>query len=288
MTDPIDAGPLLPECEFADDIPRDGQGCLPVGALIATTGAGCRIPDGECFSLYNPDTAFNTRQEKEPIMANEPRVSTHRTPQTPFAAFATIPDGVVDEAPAPASDSDPPPAAPVRVVPVAVRAAAPAPAEEKAAPLAGPPTAPVAHVSEAPSPATAVAELQALLPKDGSSGTGVTVMLALVAVGGGGAAWKFYQSFAKQKHEERMKELEIKAQKVENQNNDDHAKCDLARANDRAAWEAKVAALEARLAESEKRAPSLSFDSDDLEERLAQIESALKKAPSEKKKPKKG
>ena len=257
MTDPVDAGPLLPECEFADDIPRDGQGCLPVGALAAAHG--CRIPDGECFTIYNPETAFNTRPpKKDRIMADQ-----HHSEQHP----EQHPD-----APAPA----------------------PAPAEEKAAPLAGPPTAPVAHVTEAPAPATAVAEIQALLPKDGSGGTGVTVLLTLIAVGGGGAAWKFYQSFAKQKHEQRMKELEIKEKKIELQDDrGDHKTCELARANDRAAWEAKVAALEARLADAEKRAaekpapelPELPFDPDELQQRLAELEKALKKDTS--KKPKK-
>lgn len=257
MSDPVDAGPLLPECEFADDIPRDAQGCLPVGALVATTHAGCRIPDGECFTIYNPDTAFNTRSKENPVTK-------------PAAAPVAVP---VDDAPAEA------------------------PAEDKAAPLAGPPTAPVAHVTEAPSPATAVAELQALLPKDGSGGTGITVILTLIAVGGGGAAWKFYQSFAKQKHEQRMKELEIKEKKIELQDDkNDHKTCELARANDRAAWEAKVAALESRLAESEKRAaevaqaaksPEFTFDIDEVEQRLAEVEKALKKAPNEKKKPKK-
>lgn len=243
---------MLPECEFADDIPRDAHGCLPVGALTAANG--CRIPLGECFTIYNPDTAFNTRTP------NKERPVADQHPDAP----------------------------------------APAPAEEKAAPLAGPPAAPlmapVAHTAEAPVPATAVAEIQALLPKDGSGGTGVTVLLTLIAVGGGGAAWKFYQSFAKQKHEQRMKELEIKEKKIELQDDkNDHKACEAARANDRAAWEAKVAALEARLADAEKRAaekpapelPELPFDPDELQQRLAELEKALKKDTSKKpKKPK--
>lgn len=248
MIDPVDAGPLLPECEFADDIPRDGQGCLPVGALTAATG--CRISHGECFTIYNPDTAFNTRSSQTP---KEPAMTKPHVPDAPADA-----DAVVER-------------------------------EGKAAPLPGLPAAPPAHVTEAPAAATtAVAEIQGLLPKDGSSGTGVTVLLTLIAVGGGGAAWKFYQSFAKQKHEQRMKELEIKEKKIELQDEKgDHKLCEAARAADRAALEAKIASLESRLADAEKKPapelPELPFDPEDLQERIAQIESALKKAPNEKK-----
>jgi hypothetical protein len=139
------------------------------------------------------------------------------------------------------------------------------------------PVVEAAPLTEAP--ASAAAEVQALLPRDGSVGTGVTVLLTLIAVGGGGAAWKFYTSFAKQKHEQRMKELEIKEKKIELQDDkDDHKACEAARAADRAALEAKIEALEAH------RAASLSFDPEDLQDRISQIEMVLKKAPSDKKK----
>jgi hypothetical protein len=132
--------------------------------------------------------------------------------------------------------------------------------------------------TEAPAAPTA-SELQALLPKDGSAGTGVTVLLTLIAVGGGGAAWKFYSGFAKQKHEQRMKELEIKEKKIELQDDKgDHKACEAARAADRAGLEAKIEALEAR------RTAAPAFDPEDLQDRISQIEMVLKKAPSEKKK----
>jgi hypothetical protein len=259
VTDPVDAGPLLPECEFADDIPRDGQGCLPVGALVAVDG--CRVPDGECFSIYNPDTAFNTRPAKEPAMT-KPHAA-EKAHHAPADA-----DVVADVA----ADTD-------------------VEGESKAAPLQGPPAAPLAHVTEAPAATTAVAEIQGLLPKDGSAGTGITVLLTLIAVGGGGAAWKFYQNFAKQKHEQRMKQLDIDEKRLEQRDNkDDHTACEAARAADKAATEAKIASLEARLADAEKHAseatpPALPFDADEVEQRIAELEKALKKDTS--KKPKK-
>lgn len=251
MSDFSDAGPLLPECEFAADIPRDAQGCLPVGALAAASG--CRIAEGDCFTLYNL-----TKQKEEP-MAKTPKHS-------------------------------PPPPAPVEPVEATgEEAAEEAHTQKEAKPLAGPPAAPAAHVAAPDVPVSAVAEVQALLPKDGGAATGVTVLLTLIAVGGGGAAWKFYQSFAKQKHEQRMKELELKEKKLELQDDrGDHKLCEAARAADRAALEAKIEALEARLVEAEKPAqslPELPFDPEDLQERLAELEKALKKDIS--KKPKK-
>lgn len=164
--------------------------------------------------------------------------------------------------------------------------------------------APQAHIAQTPPAAqTAAGELAGLVPPGG--GSAITVMLALIAVAGGGAGWKFYQSFAKQKHEQRMKELELKEKKIELQAEraDDkkseqrHEACEAARAADRAALaeartalEEKLVALEARLAEAEKAkdAPKgddvdLPFDPEELNERISQIEKALKKAPSEKK-----
>ena len=37
------------------------------------------------------------------------------------------------------------------------------------------------------------------------------MLLAILAVVGGGAAWKFYSQFAEQKHEQKMKEMELQA-----------------------------------------------------------------------------
>jgi hypothetical protein len=280
MSDLADAGtPLLPECEFDDDIPRDAQGCLPVGALAAARD--CRISHGECFTLTNPEHAFGTKKEKT------------RMAKTPKHAPAAAP------APAPA----PTPEETAEVAPAEAAADEGALDEEQAAPLPGPPRAPMAPQAhaEVPAPHTAVGELSSLLPKDGSGGSAITVMLALIAVAGGGAGWKFYQSFAKQKHEQRMKELEIKEKRVELQaekveeKKDDHKACEAARAADRAALEQarvadraaleeKLAALEARLAEAEKGDDiDLPFDPEELNERIEQIEKALKKAPSEKK-----
>ena len=58
---------------------------------------------------------------------------------------------------------------------------------------------------------TVAGELGAL--KDIAGGnSSLTVVLALIAVLGGGAGWKFWTARSKQKHEEAMKKLEIEAE----------------------------------------------------------------------------
>lgn len=156
---------------------------------------------------------------------------------------------------------------------------APAPALEAPVPTQ------VATTELAPQAHTAVNELAGLLPKDGTGGNAITVLLALIAVAGGGAGWKFYQSFAKQKHEQRMKELELKEKRLELQDDKhEHKACEAARAADRQAFEAKIGEMAARLAEIEKAKSSfeLPLDPDEINqlgERLEKLEKALKAKP---------
>ena len=56
---------------------------------------------------------------------------------------------------------------------------------------------------------TAGADLSRLLPANGQ-GNIITVLLAAIAVLGGGAAWRFYAQRSKQKHDEALKELELR------------------------------------------------------------------------------
>jgi len=200
--------------------------------------------------------------------------------------------------------------------------------EEQPPPLPAPPAtprvAPSAHIAVPSTPDTTLAEVKSLAGADG--GSIITVLLAAIGVLGGGAGWKFYQSYAKQKHAERMKQLEIEATrvvKVEAVNaeraadlaeaarvehkDDSHQKCSA----ERVALQSKVEALEARLADAEKAAheaaeaakaatvtaeaiekpKEITIDFDEIEQRIAEIEKALKKAPpikSEKKPAKKG
>jgi len=128
-------------------------------------------------------------------------------------------------------------------------------------------------------PENAIAEVKSLIPAGGDANM-ITVALAVVGVAGGGAAWKFYQSHSKNKHEEAMKKLEIEQQRSEKQD-DQHKQCDASRM----ALEAKVAALSAQVEKMTSTGSSFDlgdFDPAELEERLKKIESALKTAKAKK------
>lgn len=257
------ASPAAP-CAF-EGFSKDAQGCYPLGALIVGT-EDCALPEGACFTSSGvaadepPPPEPKRKTKRKPAMSDP--APTPSKAASDRADEATIPDFKALDA---------------RRITVDVVDDAPA-------------------TTAAPATQTAANELAGLVPKDG--GSAITVMLALIAVAGGGAGWKFYQSFARQKHEQRMKELEIKEKKIELQDDkNEHKACEAARAADRSALEQKITALEARLVEAEKPKDTpasasssasaspveLPFDPEELNDRIEQIERALKKAPSEKK-----
>ena len=142
----------------------------------------------------------------------------------------------------------------------------------------------------------AVAQVKSLVPHDASPGLLVGGAAALAVIGAaikfGPQALKNRAEAAEREHEREMRRLELEEKKAQ-QNDDQHGKCSV----ERAALEAKVAALESSLsgmaakveeaakAAGEKPAAVGNFDPEDLEERLAMLEKALK--PQRKKKGKK-
>ena len=121
----------------------------------------------------------------------------------------------------------------------------------------------------------AISEVKSLIPASGDASM-VTVALAVVGVAGGGAAWKFYQSHSKNKHEEAMKRLEIEEQRSQKQD-DQHQACNASRM----ALEAKVATLTAKVEEMSSKSSGSSFDlgefdPEEIEERLKKLEESLK------------
>lgn len=138
-------------------------------------------------------------------------------------------------------------------------------------------------------PQTAMSEINSIVGKDVSS---AQVVMAVVAVAGGGAAIKVYQSLIKgrsakleQQHELEMRKLELQAQaqqgQQQQQNNDQHQACTASRL----ALEARLTAAEAKLAAVESRASKGGglgieldgFDPEELEERVKKLEVLLKK-----------
>lgn len=245
-------------CTFAG-YELDEGGCYPISSLILGT-KGCDVRAGACFTWGRqeepPPDLVPLRKTKRKAPVSDPIIPAHIN--QPLPSESAVP--ILADSPHPSP--------------------APAPAPLVLPPIPSPPS--TTAITE-PAPHTAVNELMGLLPKDGSGGSAVTVALALIAVAGGGAGWKFYQSFAKQKHEQRMKELELKEKRMEFQEErregpQEHKPCEAARAADRAALETKLAELEDRLAEATKTQPvSLPFDPDELQERIEQLEQAFKK-----------
>lgn len=158
------------------------------------------------------------------------------------------------------------------------------PAEHQPAEHQAAPSAPVAAHEVA---VTATKEIAPLLDK-ATDFNGVLV--ALIAVAGGGAAWKFYSQFSKNKHEENMEKLRIQS---EQQKNNDHAQCDAKHM----ALSAKVEELSAKLSAAEEKMaqppapPEMDLDLGDMNDRLEKLEKSLKqvkakepaKAPAKKK-----
>jgi hypothetical protein len=131
----------------------------------------------------------------------------------------------------------------------------------------------VAHEAQAPTPDEIVKIAQ------GADGGTVGVVMALVAVLGGGAAWKFYSQHSKQR-------AEIEAKKVEQDYQLSMRRLDLEAQNANASPPpclAKHAEIEARLSAVESKSASLGlpagFDADEMSDRLDKIEKALKPAP---------
>lgn len=150
---------------------------------------------------------------------------------------------------------------------------------EAPAPVTAPPTKATHSVVGVAAPEVDVKKLV----EDSAGATPYTVMLALIAVVGGGAGWKFYQNYAKQKHEQAMKALEIEQSKADRQQND-HQAC----ASKSAALMAQVEALSSKLSQLESKvvtmpetAPDLGFskkDFDKLSKRMKDVEKKLQPA----------
>ena len=100
----------------------------------------------------------------------------------------------------------------------------------------------------------------------------LTLMLAMIAVIGGGAAWKFYTQYSEQKHEQKMKQLEMQAQ-AQGLAGAQPPPCQAAKVK----LEAELKELKARLEGMDRKLTFLAdFDADLLERRLKKLERKLK------------
>jgi len=98
--------------------------------------------------------------------------------------------------------------------------------------------------------------------------------LAALAVVGGGAGFKLWTKMSEQKHEQKLKEMELEAQKA-GLNGAQPPPCQVKQTE----VDAKLAVLEARMGKMEKASAALpaDFDGEGLEKRIAKLESAMKR-----------
>lgn len=135
------------------------------------------------------------------------------------------------------------------------------------------PTPPVVETkahTEQPAAPTA-SDLGALAQQGGGGMTGI--MLALIAVAGGGAAWKFYSQRSEQQHELAKEKLKME-QAAQGLNGVQPPPCQAANT----AIEQRLAALTARVEAAEKKSSSFSadFDPEALERQVKRLQKAVK------------
>lgn len=136
-----------------------------------------------------------------------------------------------------------------------------------------------------------VADLKSALPAAADTNM-LTVVMAGIAVLGGGAAFKFYQNFSAQKHEQSMKKLELDQKRQEEQGKE--CKAHAGAALELSAIKSRLDEVEEALEEATKKLKevdekaskkgSVSFgdmDADELVEKLERVEKKVKKLDRE-------
>lgn len=171
-------------------------------------------------------------------------------------------------------------------------------AENEHQEVAHPATVATTEVPDAPNAAPDLSQIQGLA----GGNPIVTVILALIVVGGGTAGWKFWNQKSKQNHELRLQELEVQkemaglngvqpppcqAASVKTQADIESIRGDL-RSNSDAhkRLQEQIDDLSAQLKKFEKKASSMlsgDFDAEDVAERLEKLEKAKAKEDKEKK-----
>ena len=99
----------------------------------------------------------------------------------------------------------------------------------------------------------------------------LTLLLAIIAVVGGGAAWKFYTQYSEQKHDQKMKEMELQA-KAQGLSGAQPPPCQAANVK----LETEIKEIKGRLSKlDQKLALSADFDGDLLERKVKKLERRL-------------
>ena len=100
----------------------------------------------------------------------------------------------------------------------------------------------------------------------------LTLLLAILAVVGGGAAWKFYTQYSEQKHDQKMKQMELDA-KMQGLQGAQPPPCQAAKVK----LEAEINEIKAKLQKiDQKMSLNADFDADLLERKVKKMERRLK------------
>ena len=131
---------------------------------------------------------------------------------------------------------------------------------------------PVATTTQPADPQPSAADL-AKLAQTGDGNPVVVLGLALLAVVGGGSAWKLWTKRSEQAHELAMKRLELDAATMNG--TAQPPPCQAKQAE----TEARLVSMEARLAKTERASAGLpnGFDADELDSRIGKLEAQMKK-----------
>lgn len=128
-----------------------------------------------------------------------------------------------------------------------------------------------AHTTE-PAPAPTAADLAEISQATGGDST-LTIVLALVAVVGGAAGWKFWGKLSEQKHEQQMARLKLQAS-AQGLSGAQPPPCQAANAK----IEAEIAEMKNRLAGVEKKSATIGadFDGEDIERQIKKLTKTVK------------
>jgi hypothetical protein len=127
-----------------------------------------------------------------------------------------------------------------------------------------------AYQSVDPTGAALTGEFSTLAQSTGGDSM-LTILLALIAVVGGGAAWKFYRQHSEQKHEQKMAQMKMNA-KAQGMSGAQPPPCQVANAK----LEAEVKQIKSRLgAIDNKMSLNADFDGDFIERKVKKLERRL-------------
>ena len=147
------------------------------------------------------------------------------------------------------------------------------PTEEEAVPGDDASDTPQATTAVADAPAGLDADAMSKLAGAAGGDTTMLVVLGVIGLAGAGTTWKFLTQWGEQRHEQKMKQLDI-SERAQGLGSAQPPPCQTANAK----LIADMEALTARLAAVEKKATTLTadFDGEDLERQVKKLSKTVK------------